>query len=205
MNQALVSKMAEARLSAPPELGGVVMVLDEFLKFADEPIDSPTLDVFGDALRVLTKVRERVWEIQRACEADTIARFRTRSAATLTGLVVLALVTMPDALLDAQLERLESWVSSSNAAVKHNRETAETQERTRREGEIEARAKKMSADQIIKEIEAGGAELSADGEGRILIKGTLMQNARLMIGAQHDRVVSYLRDRERAQNRTQVI
>ncbi len=112
---------------------------------------------------------------------------------------------MPDALLDVQLERLENWVTSTNAAVKHNREAAEVQERIRREGEIEARAKKMSPDQIIKEIEAGGAGFSADSEGRILIKGTLMQNARLMIGAQRDRVVGYLRDRERAQNRTQVI
>ncbi len=83
MNQALVTKMAEARLSAPPELAGVVVVLDEFLKFAEEPIDNPILDSFGDALKVLTKARERVWEIQRTCEADTIARFRQRSAATL--------------------------------------------------------------------------------------------------------------------------
>lgn len=204
MNQALVSKMAEVRLSAPPELVGIVMVLDEFLKFAEEPADDPILDSFGDALKVINKVRERVWEIQRRCDANVIGQFRQRSAATITGLIVLALVAMPDALLDVQLERLDNWVTSTNAAVKHNREEAERQDVIRREAEIEARARTMDITQIIKQAEAN-AQLSADAEGRILVKGQLSPDAKLMIGAARDRVVAFLRARDSQRERREVI
>jgi hypothetical protein len=205
MNQALLGKMNEVRISAPPELAGLVDVLDQLLRYAEEPIDSPILNRFGDALKVFAKVRARVWEIQRRCESDTTARFRLRSAATITGVAVLALISLPDELLDAHLQRLEDFVISTNAAIVRNREETERQEVIKRNTEVGERARKMSADQIIKEIEAGGAELSADTEGRITIKGTLMQNARLMIEAQRDRVVGCLRDRQRAAERREVI
>jgi hypothetical protein len=169
--------MNEVRLSAPPELAGAVDALDQFLRYAEEPIDSPVLDSFGDALQVFSKLRTRIWQIQNRCQGDAIARFRMRSAATTTGLIVLALVSLPDELLDVQLERLENFVTSTNATIRRNREEMDHQEITRSEAEIEARARKMDVTQIVKEAEANDVELSADAEGRILVKGQLSPHA----------------------------
>jgi hypothetical protein len=204
MNQALQNKMSQVRLSAPPELAGIVATLDEFLKFADD--DDPILNSFGDAFGLIAKVGERVWEIQRRCDPDAIARFRRRSAATITGAIVLALVSMPDELLDPQLERLDNFVTSTNASIQRQREAAEVQERLYREAEIEAKARKMDPAMLVKEIEAGGAAtLSVDSEARIIVAGAMHANGKLMISAARDRVIGYLRDRQRARERTEVI
>jgi hypothetical protein len=205
MNQALLGKMNETRSSAPPELSGIVAVMDEFLRFAEEPIDDPALDRFGGALKFFTTIRERVWKIQRQAEPDVIARFRMRSAATITGLIVTALAELSPDIIDAQLERLADFVSASNAAGVQQRAFAESQELIKRNAEIEERARKMAPEKLVKEIEAEGAKLTVDGEARIVVTGATHQNAKLMISAARERVIGYLRDRQRAAERTEII
>lgn len=203
MNQALVSKMAEVRLRALPEFAGVITTMDELLRVAED--DDPALDSFGGALKLLTILGEQIWEFQRQCESDAISRFRRRSAATICGLIVAALAELSPETIVAHLQRLEDFMTSSNAAIQRNREEADRQDVIRREAEIEARARKMDITQIIKEAEANDTQLSADDAGRILVKGVLSPNAKLLIGAARDRVIAFLRARDQQRERREVI
>jgi hypothetical protein len=205
MNQALLGKMNEARISAPPELAGIVGTMDEFLRFAEEPADDAALDKFGAALKFFTTIRERAWEVQRHAEPDALARFQLRRAATISGLIILAIAELSPETIEAQLERLADFVSATNAAVAQQRAFAKSQELMKRNAEIEQRARAMAPAQLVKEIEAEGATLSVDGEARIVVTGAMQQNTKLMISAARDRVVGYLRDRQRAAERTEIV
>jgi hypothetical protein len=203
MNQNLVSTMAEVRLRALPELAGVITTMDELLRVAED--DDPALDKFSGALKLFTILRDQIWELQRQCEADALARFRRRSAATICGLVVAALAELSPETIVVALQRLEDFMTSSNAAIQRNREEADRQAVIRREAEIEARARKMDITQIVKEAEANDTQLSTDAEGRILVKGQLSPDAKLMIGVARDRVVAFLRARDSQRERREVI
>jgi hypothetical protein len=202
VNQALVSKMAETRLRVLPEPAGVIATMNELLRVAED--DDPALDNFGDALNLFAKLRDGVWQIQRQCHGDAIARFRMRSAATIAGLVVTALAALSDETVDAQLQQLQQFVTSTNGARQRRHQEAERQDLIQRNAAVEERARKMDITQIIKEAEANDIELSADADGRI-VKGQLPPNVKLMIGAARDRVVDFLRARDSQRARREVI
>ena len=138
--------MAEARLSAPARVGRHRHVALRISQIRGRPDRRSHTGQFWRCLEGASRKRASGWEIQRGCEYfDAIARFRQRSAATLTGLIVLALVAMPDALLDVQLERLDNFARRFERGHPAESRGSRTLVRTsvRREAEIEARARKM--------------------------------------------------------------